>query len=146
MTSPGSSAPHSQDDQRQHHVGAHDIGPQPNASERRLEAERVLRGLALRAVEIIAGARDLEQLARWVTDDVYAHLRVRVSIAARARAITGIVAERPRLSIDHVKMSPTATGGFDAVIVVYDKRRPHVVSMQVEGVAERWRATVLVVL
>lgn len=146
MTSPGSSASHSQDDQRQHRVDAHSTGPQPNGSEHRLEAEQVLRALALSAVEIIAGARDLEQLARWVTDDVYAHLRVRVSIAARARAITGIVAERPRLWIDHVKMSPTATGGFDAVILVYDKRRPHVVSLQVEGLAQRWRATVLVVL
>ena len=110
------------------------------------DTEQLLRALALRAIEVIAGARDLEQLARWVTDDVYAHLHIRVTIASRARAITGIVAERPRLWIDHVKTWPTETGGFNAVILVYDKRRAHVVSVQLEALDQRWRATVLVVL
>ena len=146
MMSPASSAPRSQDDHREHRIEALDTGPQPNSAAHRLSAERVLRSLAVSAVEIIAGARDLEQLTRWVTDDVYAHLRVRVSIAARARAITGVVADRPVLWVERVTMSPTATGGFDAVILVHDKRRPHVVALQVEGVPQRWRATVLAVL
>ena len=117
--------------------------PQPAS---RPEVEPVLKALALRAVEVIAGARPLEQLSRWVTDDVYAHLSLRATIAARARAITGAVAERPRLYIDHVKAWPTETGGFNAVILVYDKRRAHVVSMQLEGLEHRWRAIVLVVM
>ncbi|MDJ0339084.1 Rv3235 family protein [Cryobacterium sp. PH31-O1] len=151
MTSPGSGAQRSQDERSQddpgeHRIDGHGTGSQPDAAAHPLEAERVLRALALSAVEIIAGARDLEQLARWVTDDVYAHLGVRVSIAARARSITGIVAQRPILWIDHVTMSPTATGGFDAVILVHDKRRPHVVALQVEGLPQHWRATVLVVM
>jgi len=106
----------------------------------------VLRALAVRAVEIIAGARDVEQLARWVTDDVYAHLRFRASIAARARAVTGVVADRPRLWIDHVKAWPTDSGGFNAVILVYDTRRAHVVSLRLEGIDQRWQATALVVI
>ncbi len=132
------------------HLPAHQISPPPtrpaNRPSNRPEAEPVLRALALRAVEVIAGARPLEQLSRWVTDDVYAHLSLRASIAARARAITGVVAERPRLWIDHVKTWPTETGGFNAVIVVYDKRRAHVVALQLEGLDQRWQATVLVVM
>ena len=131
------------------HQGRHDaqqISAQPTRTSHRPEAEPVLRALAIRAVEVIAGARDLEQLARWVTDDVYAHLRFRASIAARARAITGVAAERPRLWIDHVQTWPTDTGGFNAVILVYDKRRAHVVSLQLEGLDQRWQATVIVVM
>jgi hypothetical protein len=146
MTSSGSGASRAQVPPLEARIDARGVSSQPIGQAHRPEAEKVLRALALRAVEVIAGARDLEQLARWVTDDVYARLRVRVSIAARARAITGIVAERPRLWIDHVKTWPTDTGGFNAVILVYDKRRAHVVSVQLEGLDERWRATVLVVM
>lgn len=132
------------------HSSARQVGPQPihpvNQPANRPAAEPVLRALALRAVEVIAGARPLEHLARWVTDDVYAHLSLRTSIAARARAITGVVAERPRLWIDHVRTWPTETGGFNAVILVYDKRRAHVVSVQLEGLDQRWQAIVLVVM
>ena len=127
-------------------VSPRGAGPRPIGAAHGHETEQLLRALALRAIEVIAGARDLEQLARWVTDDVYAHLHIRVTIASRARAITGIVAERPRLWIDQVKTWPTETGGFNAVIVVYDKRRAHVVSLQLEALDQRWRATVLVVL
>ncbi|TFD28046.1 Rv3235 family protein [Cryobacterium lyxosi] len=146
MTSSGSGASSAQVHPSEAHNDARRVSPKPIGQAHRPEPEQVLRALALRAVEVIAGARDLEQLARWVTDDVYAHLRVRVSIAARARAITGVVAERPRLWIDHVTTWPTDTGGFNAVILVYDKRRAHVVSVQLEGLDQRWRATVLVVL
>jgi len=128
------------------HAHAHQESPPPTRSFHRPETEPVLRALALRAVEVIAGARPLEQLSRWVTDDVYAHLALRVSIAARARAITGVVAERPRLWIDHVRTWPTETDGVDAVILVYDKRRAHVVSVRLEGLEQRWQATVLVVM
>lgn len=142
MTSPGTN--HSPAHRR--FVDQNDIGPEPPRPVRRPEAEPLLRALAVRAVEVIAGARDIEQLARWVTDDVYAHLSVRASIAARARAVTGRVADRPRLWIDHVTTWPTDSGGVDAVIVVYDTCRAHVVSLRLEGIDRRWRATVIVII
>ncbi|WP_105035835.1 Rv3235 family protein [Cryobacterium aureum] len=146
MTSPGSGTARLQANPLEPHPDQRGVSPKRIEIARGPDTEQLLRALALRAIEVIAGARDLEQLARWVTDDVYAHLRVRVTIASRARAITGIVAQRPRLWIDHVKTWPTETGGFNAVILVYDKRRAHVVSVQLEGLDQRWRATVLVVL
>ena len=142
MTPPGTG----QSPAHQSRLDEQQISPQPTRTSQRPEVEPVLRALAIRAIEVIAGARDLEQLARWVTDDVYAHLRFRASIAARARAITGVAAERPRLWIDHVTTWPTDTGGFNAVILVYDKRRAHVVSLQLEGLDQRWQATVIVVM
>jgi hypothetical protein len=142
MTSPGTNS--SSAHQRQ--IDADEVASRPTGTAHRPAAEPVLRALAVRAVEIIAGARDVEQLARWVTDDVYAHLRFRASVAARARAVTGVVADRPRLWIDHVKTWPTDSGGCNAVILVYDTHRAHVVSVRLEGIEQRWQATVLVVI
>ena len=130
----------------QHHADEHNRDPQPTHTELRPEVNPTLRILALRTVEVIAGARDLEQLARWVTDDVYARLHIRVTIAARARAVTGMVAERPRLWIDHVTVAPTENDGYNAVVLVHDRRRPHVVCLKLEGRGPRWLATVLVVM
>src|SRR6218665_3014661 len=50
------------------------------------DPEPVVRYLAHCAVEVLLGARDLDQLARWVTGQVYQQLHTRVALAARARA------------------------------------------------------------
>jgi len=88
-------------------------GPQVIDFEARLRAAHelvdprpLLVNLARCVTEIIAGVRSLDQLARWVTDDVYLTLLRRVTIAARSRAITGGEARRPRLSIG----DPIVTG------------------------------------
>ena len=49
----------------------------------------LLENLTRCVIEILAGARELEQIARWVTDDVYRHLLKRVVLAARARQAKG---------------------------------------------------------
>ena len=46
-------------------------------------------------VEILAGARDLDQVSRWVTEDVYRTLHTRVVLAARARSAHGTRVQRP---------------------------------------------------
>ena len=122
------------------------FGPQPSSRAELPDPDSTLRSLALCAFEVIAGVRKIEHLARWVTDDVYAHLRIRASIAARARAVTGKVADRPRLSILRVLQAERADGGVDAVVIVYERRRTYAVSVCLEGTDHRWRATVLVVL
>ena len=110
------------------------------------EPEPLLRALALQACEVIAGARRPEQLARWVTDDVCSHLRARATIAARARAVTGQATERPRLSVLRVRYWTCESGGIDAVVVVYDTRRGHAVSLHLDGMDHRWRASVIAVM
>ena len=53
------------------------FGRQPSRRHELPDPEPLLRNLTLCVIEVLAGARDLEQLARWVTDDVYRNLSKR---------------------------------------------------------------------
>ena len=59
---------------------------QPTASSELPDPRPLLENLTRCVIEILAGARELEQIARWVTDDVYRTLLSRSVISARARA------------------------------------------------------------
>ena len=50
------------------------FGHQPTSSAALPDPTPLLENLTRCVVEILAGARDLEQISRWVTDDVYRHL------------------------------------------------------------------------
>ena len=50
------------------------FGHQPHAAATSPTPSPLLENLTRCVIEILAGARDLEQIARWVTDDVYRHL------------------------------------------------------------------------
>jgi hypothetical protein len=146
MTPPMTGHQSAQAREPEHNHDGEGLGLEPGLNRALPDTEPMLRALALRSLEVIAGARDLEQLARWVTDEVYAHLSQRASIAARARAITGVVAARPMLTVNRVNQWPSDDGTVNAVVVVYDSRRPHVVSLKLEDRGNRWRATVVAVL
>ncbi|WP_104176877.1 Rv3235 family protein [Cryobacterium sp. Y50] len=146
MPSPGSSESNAQALRRERSEDDEFFGPQPSTRAELPDPEPLLRALAICAFEVIAGVRQIEHLASWVTDDVYAHLRIRASIAARARAITGQVADRPRLAIGHVTQVKRDNGGLDAVVVVFEQHRSYAVAICLKGMDRRWRASVLVVL
>ncbi len=50
------------------------FGTQPAARSALPNPQPLLENLTRCVIEILAGARDLEQISRWVTDDVYRHL------------------------------------------------------------------------
>ncbi|ARC57394.1 hypothetical protein AS850_09935 [Frondihabitans sp. 762G35] len=102
--------------------------------------------LARCVVEILVGAREIEQLARWVTDDVYRHLVKRVVLATRARAARGTSAVRPSFSVGTVVISEPADGVVEAVVVMHGRVRSRAVAIRLEGLDRRWRATAINVL
>ncbi|HEU4466833.1 MAG TPA: Rv3235 family protein [Agromyces sp.] len=110
------------------------------------DPERVLQHLTHCVIEVLAGARDLEQLARWVTDDVYRNLGKRVVLASRARRAKGLVAQRPTFSIGHVHISEPADGVVEGVVMVHQRARSRAVAIRLEGLDQRWRASVINVL
>src|SRR6187402_1531071 len=65
------------------------FGHQPTSSTALPNPEPLIVNLTRCVIEILAGARDLEQIARWVTDDVYRHLLKRVVLSMRARQAKG---------------------------------------------------------
>src|ERR1700712_474567 len=59
------------------------FGAQPASRATLPDPAPLLENLTRCVIEILAGARDLEQLARWVTGDVYRHLLPRVVLSTR---------------------------------------------------------------
>jgi len=97
-------------------------------------------------IEILAGARELEQIARWVTDDVYSGLLKRQVISARARAARGKPAIRPAFALGSTIICEPRDGIIEAVVVVNSRARSRAVAVRLEGLDRRWRASAIHVL
>lgn len=97
-------------------------------------------------IEILAGARELEQIARWVTDDVYSGLLKRQVISARARAARGRPAVRPAFALGSTIICEPRDGIIEAVVVVNSRARSRAVAVRLEGLDRRWRASAIHVL
>ncbi|MCU1546202.1 MAG: 3-hydroxyacyl-CoA dehydrogenase [Homoserinimonas sp.] len=106
----------------------------------------LLENLTRCEIEILAGARDLEQISRWVTDDVYRHLLKRVVLSARARQAKGQPIARPAFSIGSTVLCEPRDGVVEAVVIVRGRARTRAVALRLEGMDKRWRATAINVL
>jgi hypothetical protein len=128
-------------------AGAGGGGGSAEASARnRATPEPVLENLALSAIEVIAGARDLEQLGRWVTREVYEHLSIRVSVASRARRVRGAAGKRPVILGTRVSAFRTGETIVDGVVTVTMRDRTRAVALRIEWERGRWRASAIHVL
>lgn len=102
--------------------------------------------LARCVFEILAGAREIEQIARWVTDGVYRHLQKRIVLAARARNARGEPARRPSFRLGTVRVTEPNIGVVEAVVVIHGRARSRAVAIRLEAFGTRWRATAVHVL
>ncbi len=102
--------------------------------------------LARCSVEIIAGVRDPEQIARWLEPAVYAQLLTRSVIAARARQALRRRATVPTLSMGSCRIDHPTEDSVEAVVVVHTPVRVRAVVVRLTGIDGRWRATELSVL
>lgn len=102
--------------------------------------------LSLCVIEVLAGARDLNQLSRWLSDEVYRHLRLRVALAARARQAKGIAVRRPQVTVGEPRITHPADGVVEAVVIVHQRGRSRAVAIRLEGLDGRWRASAVNVL
>ena len=122
------------------------FAPQTTPTELLPPPEPLLENLTRCVMEVLRGARDIDQLGRWISEDVYKHLLKRQLISARARQIKGIPATRPVLVIGRIRTSSPCDGVVEAVVMVYEKPRARAVAIRLEGVDRRWRATAIGVL
>ena len=97
-------------------------------------------------IEVLAGARELDQLARWITDDVYRHLLKRVVLAKRARDAKRAPVRRPQFTLGTTALFQPKDGVVEAVVVVHQKVRSRAVAIRLEGLDSRWRASAINVL
>ncbi len=122
------------------------FGLQPTSTSSLPDPTPLVENLTRCVIEILAGARDLEQVSRWVTDDVYRHLLKRVVLSARARQATGRSATRPTFTIGSARLSEPRDGVVEAVVIVRGRARTRAVALRLEGLDSRWRATAINVL
>lgn len=122
------------------------FGHQPTASEALPDPAPLLENLTRCVVEILAGARELQQIARWVTDEVYRNLLTRVVLSDRARRARGQQVTRPTFTIGSVVADSPRDGVVEAVVIVHGRARTRAVAIRLEGLDSRWRATAINVL
>jgi hypothetical protein len=122
------------------------FGHQPTSRAALPDPHPLVVNLTRCVIEILAGARELEQIARWVTDDVYRHLLKRVVLSARARQATGQSVTRPAFTIGSTTTCEPRDGVLEAVVIVRGRARTRAVALRLEGLDKRWRATAINVL
>jgi len=122
------------------------FGRQPAPTRELPDPRPLLENLTRCVIEIIAGARDLEQIARWVDDAVYATLLKRVVISAQARQAARRPAASSVFTLGTVSLCEPRDGVVEAVVVVRGRARTRAVAIRLEGLDRRWRATAIHVL
>jgi hypothetical protein len=105
----------------------------------------LLENLATSVIEILLGVRDVQQIARFVTEPTYDSLASRALVARRARARLGDRSV-PEFAIRSVRACHTADGVVEGAIVVRAAGRARAVAIRLEGLDDHWRATALAVL
>jgi len=119
---------------------------QPTSTADLPDPRPLIENLTRCVIEILAGARELEQIARWVTDDVYRTMLSRAAISARARAARGAPAVRPTFSVGEPRITGPRDGVVEAVVIVTSRARARAVAIRLEGLDRRWRASAIAVL
>ena len=104
------------------------------------------RALALCVVEILSGAREVDSIARWVTEDVHRHLQQRSALAARSRSARRSPLQRPSLRAERVVCCSPSDGVVEATVVVHGRSHARAVAIRLEVRNARWRATAVGVL
>lgn len=110
------------------------------------DPQPLLENLARSVIEILAGARELEQISRWVTEDVYRHVLKRVVLSSRARRARGTIIRRPSFTIGSTSICEPRDGVIEAVVIINGRARTRAVAIRLEGLDNRWRATAINVL
>ncbi len=106
----------------------------------------LLPSIATLIVEVISGARPVDHLAAIVSDRVYEKLRARQVIKARADAAAGIPKLVPKFSVTRVHTESPALGIIESVVLLSSKARTRAVTIRLEPIHSRWRATDVSVL
>ena len=127
---------------------AHDefFGVQPTSTSELPDPKLLLENLARSVIEVLAGARDLEQLAAWVDESVYRQLLRRVALSSRARQARKQSPIRPSITVGNARITEPRDGVIEAVVIVRSRTRARAIAIRLEGLDRRWRASAINVL
>lgn len=132
---------------REPHMTPHeDFAPQHTSTSELPDPMPLVESLTRGVLEVVAGVREVDQLARWFTEDAYRSVVVRANLSARARSARGVAAARPVFRLMSTRCMSPADGVVEATVVVAGPARTRAVALRLEGWDHRWRATSLAVL
>jgi hypothetical protein len=106
----------------------------------------VLAFLAQSVIETLAGIRDIEQCARWLSDGVYQQLRQKSLASTRSRAESNVRQLRPNLAVGKISVFSPRDGVVEGVVIIHNMNRARAVAIRLEGYNGRWRAKSVAVL
>lgn len=122
------------------------FGVQTSSNRDLPDPEPMLVNLARCVLEVLSGARELEQMMRWVTQDVFTALLRRDVLARRAREVKGLRPHRPQITVLRTIWSSPRDGIVEGVVVVQTPVRVRAIALRLEGLDRRWRASAVNVL
>ncbi|MFK3679787.1 Rv3235 family protein [Microbacterium sp. NPDC090218] len=122
------------------------FAPQPTPTRELPDPAPLLRSLTRGVLEVLAGVREVDQLARWFSEEAYRSLVTRANLSARARSARGVVPARPTFEIRSLRVAEPTDGVIEAVVVVAGPGRTRAVAVRLDGMDRRWRATSLAIL
>ena len=122
------------------------FGQQYDRTEDLPDPTNSLQAVATGVVEVIAGTRQVDQLARFLTEEVYQRLSLRAKMAREDRESKGIKARYQTFRIQRIAQESPRDGVIESVVVVNSAHRTRAVTIRLEGINHRWRATSVSVL
>jgi hypothetical protein len=122
------------------------FGEQYSTTEELENPVPLLKMLAPAVVEVIAGVRNISQLAAVLSDDVYQRLRDRAVAVAQSRIKDGSPTKAPMLSVGAMQRKDPKDGVIESVVLVKSPTRTRAVTIRLEGINHRWRATAVSVI
>ena len=122
------------------------FAPQRTPADALPDPRPVVLSLVRGLLEVLAGVREVEQLARWFSEDAYRALVTRAALAARARSARNVPAQRPTYGIQSVRLSSPADGVVEATAIVSAPARTRAIALRLEGIDHRWRVTTAALL
>ncbi|MDF2992676.1 MAG: 3-hydroxyacyl-CoA dehydrogenase [Microbacterium sp.] len=122
------------------------FAPQKTSAARLPRADVFTRNMVRGVFEVLAGVREVEQLARWMSEEVYRSLVVRASLAKRARSARGMPTPRDVHEIRSVRLFAPIDGVVEATVTAAGRARTRAVALRLEGIDGRWRVTALALL
>ncbi len=108
----------------------------------------IARSVAQGSLEVLAGTRPLQQLARWLDPENYERLQLRANLVRCIRppaADAGAARTRtPRhVVIRSVRVCPVSADVYETSVVAFDQTRVRAVALRIEQRRGSWRITAL---
>ena len=108
--------------------------------------ESSLMSLATGVIEVISGTRQVDQLARILSDGVYQTISNKAVEARANRERRGEKARYQNIRVHAIRNQSPRDGVIESVVLVDIHERTRAVAIRLEGINSRWRATSVSVL